>query len=121
LMAGNVAAAPHFKRNGPEFNHQPNPGEFFITDEIMKAYREFMTGYIAKNQELGLTMTMVDENMQWSRNKIREEALLAAYGQDMQRRMMAEQDEQLQRAILEMPQAAQLAERARRYSRTSKR
>jgi carboxyl-terminal processing protease len=121
LMAGNVAAAPHFKRSGPEFNHQPVPGEFVITDEIMKAYREFMTGYLAKSPELGLTMAMVDENMQWARNKIREEVLLAAYGQDMQRRMMADQDEQLQRAILEMPQAAQLAERARRMNRTSKR
>jgi carboxyl-terminal processing protease len=120
LMAGNVAAAPHFKRNGPEFNHQPSFGEFVITDEIMKAYREFMTGYIALNQELGLTMAMIDENMQWSRNKIREEVLIAAYGQDVQRRMMADQDEQLQRAILEIPQAAQLAERARRLSRTSK-
>jgi carboxyl-terminal processing protease len=120
LMAGSVAAAPHFKRNGPEFNHQPVPGEFVITDEIMKAYREFMTGYLAKSPELGLTMAMVDENMPWARNKIREEVLSAAYGQDMQRRMMADQDEQLQRAILEMPQAAQLADRARRFSRTSK-
>jgi carboxyl-terminal processing protease len=120
LLAGNVAAAPHFKRNGPEFNHQPNPGEFVITDEIMKAYREFMTGYIAKNPELGLTMAMIDENMQWSRNKIREELLLGVYGQDVQRRVMADQDEQLQRAILEIPQAAQLAERARRMNRTSK-
>jgi carboxyl-terminal processing protease len=120
LMAGNIAAAPHFKRNGPEFNHQPVPGEFLITDEIMKAYREFMTHYLAKNPEIGLTIAMVDENMQWERDKIREEVLSAAYGQDVQRRIMADQDEQLQRAILEMPQAAQLAERARRMNRTSK-
>jgi carboxyl-terminal processing protease len=121
LMAGNVASASNFKRNGPEFNHQPNFDEYVITDEIMKAYREFMVDFIAKNQDLGLNISMVDENLQWSRNKIREEVLLAAYGQDVQRRIMADQDEQLQRAILEMPQAAQLADRARRLNRTSKR
>ncbi|MBO0723260.1 MAG: S41 family peptidase [Blastocatellia bacterium] len=121
LMAGDIAAAPGFKRNGPEFNHQPKRDEFIITDEIMKAYREFMVDYVNKNQELGLTMAMIDQNLQWARNKIREEVLLGAYGQDMQKRIMADQDEQLQRAISEMPQAAQLAERARRLTKTSKR
>jgi carboxyl-terminal processing protease len=121
LMAGNIAAAPGFKRNGPEFNHQPTAGEFVITDEIIKAYREYMVEFVAKNQDIGVTMAMVDQNLQWARSKIREEVLLAAYGQDLQRRIMADQDEQLQRAILEMPQAAQLAERARRLTRTSKR
>jgi carboxyl-terminal processing protease len=121
LMAGNIGATPQFKRAGPEFNHQPTSTEYVITDEIMKAYREFMVDYLAKNPELGLTMAMVDQNMQWERTKIREEVLLAAYGQDLQRRLMADQDEQLQRAILEMPQAAQLAERARRMTKTSKR
>ena len=37
--------------------------------------------------------------------------------QNMQRRMSAEQDLQLQRAIKEIPQAAQLAERARKQVR----
>jgi carboxyl-terminal processing protease len=121
LMAGNIGAAPQFKRDAPEFNHQPTYTEYAITDEIMKSYREFMVDYIAKNPGLGLTMALVDQHMQWERTKIREEVLVAAYGQDLQRRLLADQDEQLQRAILEIPQAAQLAERARRFVRTSKR
>jgi hypothetical protein len=103
-----------------EFDHRPQAGEFIVNDEIMKAYREFMAGFIARNQELGVTMKMVDENFDWARKKIREEALFAAYGVDTQKRMTAEADGQLQRAIAEMPQAAQLAERARKLSRTSK-
>ncbi len=120
LMAGRVAAAPGFKRTRTEFDHQPQTGEFIITDEIIKAYREFMADFVSKNQETGLTMAMVDENLEWSRKKLREEALVAAYGVDMQRRIMADQDLQLQRAIQEIPQSAQLAERARRLTRTSK-
>jgi carboxyl-terminal processing protease len=121
MIAGRIPAASSFKRSSPEFEHQPQAGEFVISDAIMKAYRDFMVDFVAKNQDLGLTMEIVDENLEWARTKIREEVLIAAYGVDMQKRIMAEQDVQLQRGITEIPQSAQLADRARRMVRTSKR
>jgi len=120
LVAGRVAVSPNFKRDTIEFDHQPQPGEFAVNDQTMKAYRDFMSDFLSKNQDTGLTMKFVDENYEWARNKIREEALSAAYGVDLQRRMTSEDDPQLQRAITELPQAAQLAERARKLSRASK-
>jgi carboxyl-terminal processing protease len=120
LMAGRVAAGADFKRDAIEFDHQPQPAEFVINDQIMKAYREFMADFLAKNQEVNLTMKAVDENFEWARQKIREEALIAAYGVDTQKRMMADLDTQLQRAITEIPQSAQLADRARKLARSSK-
>lgn len=120
LMAGRVAVAPDFKRDAIEFDHQPQGAEFVINEQIMKAYREFMSDFLKKNQDVNLTMKIVDGNFEWARQKIREEALIAAYGLDTQRRMMAEIDTQLQRAITEIPQSAQLAERARKLSRSSK-
>jgi carboxyl-terminal processing protease len=119
LMAGQIASAPEFKRDLTEFDHEPRSGDFEITDQILKCYREFMVDFIARNEDLGLTMKMVDENMEWSRRKLREEVLTAAYGVDTQKRIMADTDMQLQRSILEIPQSAQLAERARRVVRTS--
>jgi carboxyl-terminal processing protease len=120
LVTGRVAVAANFKRDAIEFDHQPQPGEFVVNDQIMKAYREFMADFLTKYQDTGLTMKTVDENFEWARKKIREEVLSAAYGVDMQRRMTMEEDSQLQRAIAEMPQSAQLAERARKLSRTTK-
>jgi len=120
LMAGRVATAPGFKREAIEFDHQPQAGEFVIDDQIMKAYRDFMVDFLAKNHDVSLTMKAVDENFEWARQKIREEALIAAYGVDTQRRMTADIDTQLQRAIAELPQSAQLAERARKLTRASK-
>jgi carboxyl-terminal processing protease len=120
LMAGRIAVAPDFKRGAIEFDHQPLPDEFVINDQIMKAYREFMADFLAKNQDVNLTMKAVDENFEWARQKIREEALIAAYGQDMQKRMTSDLDSQLQRAIAEIPQSAQLADRARKLARSSK-
>ena len=86
----------------------------------MKAFREFMADFIAKNQDYGLTIKMVDNHLQWSRGKIREEVLMAAYGVDTQKRMTAEQDSQLQRALAEINNSALLAEKARRLSKASK-
>ncbi len=120
LMAGEIAVAPQFKRFAIEFDHQPQSGEFLVNDDILKAYREFMNEFIAQNQYYGLTMKMVDDHLAWSRGKIREEVLLAAYGLDTQRRMTAEEDAQLQRALSEMNNSAQLADKARRMSKTSK-
>jgi carboxyl-terminal processing protease len=120
LMAGRVSAATDFKRDAIEFDHQPLQAEFAINDQIMKAYREFMADFLAKNSDVNLTMKTVDENFEWARQKIREEALIAAYGMDTQKRMTADTDTQLQRAIMEIPQSAQLAERARKLTKSSK-
>ncbi|MEP7342881.1 MAG: hypothetical protein ABI977_34450, partial [Acidobacteriota bacterium] len=120
LMAGKVAASPDFKRGAIEFDHQPQPNEFVITNEIMKAYRQFMADFIAKNQDYGLTVKMIDENFEWSRKKIREEALIAAYGVDTQKRMTTDLDLQLQRAIAAIPESTQMAEKARRLSKASR-
>lgn len=119
LVAGKVAAAPDFKRGPIEFDHQPPvPGhQFAVTDAIMQAYRVYLLDFIRQNPDLGLTPAMIDENMTWAKKKIREEVLIAAYGVDTQRRMTADLDPQLQRAIQELPQAAQLADRARKQAR----
>jgi carboxyl-terminal processing protease len=121
LMVGRVAEAPDFKRDTIEFDHQPLQGEFVINDQIMKAYRKFMVDFLAKNRDVSMTMKAVDENFEWARQKIREEALIAAYGVDTQKRMMVDTDTQLQRAVSEMPQSAQLADRARKLTKSSKR
>jgi hypothetical protein len=86
----------------------------------MKAYRDFMMDFIAKNPDYGLTAKMVDDNIEWSRKKIREEVLVASYGVDTQKRMTADLDPQLQRAITAIPESTLLAEKARRLSKASK-
>ena len=48
------------------------------------------------------------------------EALIAAYGVDTQKRMATDLDPQLLRAIAAMPESQQLAEKARRMAKASK-
>ncbi len=75
LIGGQVAAAPTFKLGAIEFNHPLKPNEFAVTDEIMKAYRAFMADFMKARPEWGITQAMVDENMEWAREQIREEVL----------------------------------------------
>lgn len=121
LLSGRVAGASNFKFDGIQFGRKVEPTDFAITDQIAKAYREFMVDFIAKNPELNLTMAMVDENMSWLRAKMHEEVILAFYGLDAAQRAVSDQDPQLQRAIQELPNAAQLAERARRVTQKTSR
>jgi carboxyl-terminal processing protease len=112
LMAGKVASAADFKRAGLEYDHKLKPNEFLITDATLKAYRDFMGVYIKDHADAGLTQAMVDDNVVWARKQIRHEALVAAYGSDRAQEAEADLDLQLQRALTELPNAAQLSSRA---------
>lgn len=118
LAGGQIAGAENFKLNGPQFNHRLKPNEYMITDDTLKAYREYMYKFIVDNPKYGLTKQSVDDNLTWARKQIRYEILLAAYGRNIAQRAQVDLDAQLQRAIAELPNAAQLAEKARR-TRTS--
>ena len=119
LVAGRVKGFEQFKREGVEFDHQPIPNEFAIGDDLLKAYKSFMTEFIAKTPEAGLTKELVDQSLDFARGKIREEALMAAYGVDTMRRMQILDDPQVQRGLAELPNAAQLAEKARRMMKSA--
>jgi carboxyl-terminal processing protease len=119
LMAGRVTGLEHFKRDATEFDHQPLPNEFTITDDVLKAYRSFLLEFSAKTPEAGLTRELVEQNLNFARAKLREEVLTAAYGVDTTRRMLILDDPQVQRGLAELPNAAQLAERARRMTKAA--
>ena len=112
LVAGQVAGATNFKLNGLEYDHKLKPNEFVITDDIMKAYREFAVKFYKENPDYLLTPAMVDTNLNWAKKQIRFEVLTAAYGTDRALQGIAEYDVQLQKALTEMPQAADLAARS---------
>ncbi len=119
LVAGRVKGFEQFKRAGVEFDHQLVPNEFTISDDLLKAYKTFMTEFSAKTPEAGLTKELVDQSLDFARAKIREEVLMAAYGQDTTRRMQILDDPQVQRGLTELPNAAQLAEKARKMTKSA--
>ena len=82
------------------------------TDEALKAYREWVGRFYKENADYGVTPAMIEDNIVWARKQLRQELLFAAYGSDRAQQGMADLDLQLQRAIAEMPNAADLTSRA---------
>jgi carboxyl-terminal processing protease len=112
LVNGQVAGFPQFKVNNLTHGYKIKGGEYNVGDDVLKAYREFAVKFYKDNPDYGVTAAMIDENIVWARKKIREEVLTAAYGQDKAQQGLADLDLQLQKAITEMPNAADLAQRA---------
>jgi len=112
LVNGQVAGFPQFKTNGIQHEARVKGGEFNVGDDVLKAYREYVAKFYKDNPDYGVTPAMIEENIVWARKKIREEVLTAAYGQDKAQQGLADLDVQLQKAIAEIPNAADLAQRA---------
>jgi len=116
LINGQIASHPEFKINGIEYNHNLAPNEFLVTDSVLNSFREFATKFYKDNPDFGVTPAMIEDNIVWLRARIRYEVLTAAYGSDKADQGLADLDLQLQRAVAEMPNAAELARRSWRLN-----
>ncbi len=116
LINGQIAGHQEFKIDGIDYDHRPAPNDFAITDDVLNSFREFAAKFYKENPEYGVTPAMIEENIPWLRARIRYEALTAAYGTDKADQGLADLDTQLQRAIAEMPNAAELSRRSWRLN-----
>ncbi|MBK9707164.1 MAG: S41 family peptidase [Acidobacteria bacterium] len=121
LISGQISNLPQYKVGAlnPDFKIKGN--EFIITDDALKAFRDFAVKFYKDNPDYGVTPAMIDDNIVWARKQIHQEVLVAAYGGDKANQVMADLDSQLQKAISEMPKAADLAQKSWRRGATSMR
>ncbi len=111
LINGQIAGFPQFKINNLDHDYRIRGGEFNVGDDVLAAFRDFALKFYKDNPDYGVT-AMIDENKIWIRKQLRQEVLVAAYGNDKAQQGQADLDLPLQRAIAEMPAAADLAVRA---------
>ncbi len=119
LVSGQVSGYQQFKLNGINYDYKIKSNEFIISDDLLKSYRAYAAKFYKDNPDYAVTTAMIDDNMVWARKEIRKEVLLAAYGNDKALQVVADLDIQLQRAVTEMPKAADLATRSWRRGATS--
>jgi carboxyl-terminal processing protease len=119
LVSGQVEQYRQFKLDGIKYDYKMKGNEYVINDDLMKHYRDFAANFYKANPGYSITTAMIDENLVWQRNRIRQELLLAAYGSDKSAQGMADLDTQLQRAVSEMPKAADIVMRSWRRKRSN--
>jgi carboxyl-terminal processing protease len=118
LASGQVAEFQQFKLDGITYDYKMKGDELIISDELMKRYRDFAVKFYNENPDYYITTAMIDQNLVWQRNRLRQELLSAAYGSDKGQQGMSDLDVQLQRAVAEMPKAADIALRSWRRGGT---
>jgi carboxyl-terminal processing protease len=119
LVSGEIEQYRQFKLDGITYDYKMKGNEYVINDDLMKRYRDYAVNFYRGNPGYYITTAMIDENMVWQRNRIRQELLTAAYGSDKAEQGMSDLDGQLKRAITEMPKAADIAARSWRRRRSN--
>lgn len=112
LTAGQIAGQGKYKIDGINFDPGAQPNPYWITDEALKTYRAFMAKFVREFPDYGLSEAQIDAELVWARKQLRQEVLWAAYGFDVMQQLSNELDLQLQRAISELPNSAQLSARS---------
>lgn len=113
LVAGQFPNLREYKIDTVDYNHNLKGDEFRIQDKVIDAFRQFVA---ERQKEFPLTEAQISANIEFVRQRIREELITAAYGADAGNQFYILNDQATQRAVAELPQARQLAENRRALS-----
>ncbi len=110
LAAGQVAGMETYRVDKPLYDHDARPTDYPVTERALEAFRTFV-----RKQEsvLGLTPAQIDAEAEFTKTRLREEIITAAYGTESGARTLLDSDPQLLRALDAFPDAKRLAEAAR--------
>lgn len=90
--------------------HPDVPKSFVADGEVMNQFEAFL-----KTEKIGLTAKDLTSNLTFIKDQIREDILGSAYGMTMDDEIKAEDSPIVQRAIEELPEAAELVTNVQRY------
>ncbi|MEN3333782.1 MAG: carboxyl-terminal processing protease [Blastocatellia bacterium] len=111
LAAGQISGFPEYKVEKPaDHHHRLQPAEYQVSDKLMAAFKTFMT----ERKDLKVDVSRIDREGDFLKRWIRYELVTAAYGTETAFQVQLETDNQVQKAIAEIPKARMMAEDARR-------
>src|ERR1044072_5957776 len=111
LAAGKLPGFPEYKLERPaDHQHRLAPTEYVVSDKLVAAFKSF----IHERKDLKADETRIDKETDAIKRQIRYELVTAAYGSETAYQVLLDTDNQVQRAITEMPKAKIMAEDIRR-------
>jgi carboxyl-terminal processing protease len=110
LVNGRINGFENYKvQHAIDFSHDIKTDEFPVTDNLFKAFKEF----VAKEPAYKLSDKQLDANRDFIARQMRSDIATAAYGTTMAARVVTIDDVQVTKAIEDLPRAGQLAAAAR--------
>jgi len=112
LISGRITGLEKYKVDSITFKPGPKANPYWIGDDALKAYKDFMSKFLTDNPDYGLTTDNVEAEMVWARKQLRQEVLWSAYGFDEMKRLTSDLDIQLQKAVEVLPNSAELSQKS---------
>ncbi len=112
LAAGLLPGLETYKVEKVQYGRNARAGDFPISDRVVEAFKEFVRSDLMS----GLTISQLDEELDFVKLRLREEIITAAFSNDAGARVLLDSDPQVLRAIEALPDAKRLAESVRNNS-----
>lgn len=117
LVAGQIPGFGEYKISRPaDHHHRLDPAEFQVTDKAISALKTF----VRDHKEFKVDEGRIDKEADFLKRQIRYELVTAAYGVETAYQVLLETDQQVQRALAEIPKAKTMAEDLRRLRTASR-
>jgi carboxyl-terminal processing protease len=98
-----------YKVEKVQYGRNPKATDFAITDRVIDAFRT----YLRTHAENNLQPAQIDEELEFTKLRLRQEIITAAFSNDAGARVLLDSDTQVLRALEALPDAKRLADNAR--------
>jgi carboxyl-terminal processing protease len=109
LAAGVLPGLESYKVEKVQYGRNPKATDFAITDRVIDAFRT----YLRTHAENNLQPAQIDEELEFTKLRLRQEIITAAFSNDAGARVLLDSDTQVLRALEALPDAKRLADNAR--------
>ncbi|MGH9838406.1 MAG: S41 family peptidase [Blastocatellia bacterium] len=111
LVAGRIPGLPDYTVKRTQYNYRLRGNEYPVAEPVMNAFHTFLR----ERSDLQIGEARFNRNLDYARRRIRAEVITAAYGVETAEQFLLESDEQMMRALEEIPKARQLRDHARLF------
>ena len=109
LAAGILPGLESYKVDKVQYGKSAKTTDFPITDRVLEAFRTF----IRTQPDFHVLPAQIDEDLDFTKLRLRQEIITAAYSNDAGARILLDSDAQVLRALEALPDAKRLADNAR--------
>jgi carboxyl-terminal processing protease len=109
LAAGVLPGLESYKVDKVQYGKNPRTADYAITDRVLEAFRN----YVRTHAENHVQPAQIDEELEFTKLRLRQEIITAAFSNDAGARVLLDSDTQVLRALEALPDAKRLADNAR--------
>jgi carboxyl-terminal processing protease len=109
LAAGVVPGLDSYRVDKVQFGKNARASDYPIGDRVVEAFRHF----VRTQPVYGVQPVQVDEELEFTKLRLRQEIITAAFSNDAGTRVLLDSDPQVQRALEALPDAKRLADSVR--------